>query len=169
MRTLTLLLLTILLLSVCSGQDKRMGFNYKNSQTVDDNQPVFRKNYMRWESRYDTTVANKGDESCEHDWIQKEKQSSMTSCCVLHDERGCPDNWDRDELICRKCLRKIIVQEERYFPQSEVDRARRERQTQNEYEELNKRIDSARKQESLQRFDEVLNELAPIIHKKGKP
>lgn len=73
------------------------------------------KLWQEWKSEWDIdTVLNVGDEKCFHDWVKENlRMPSTISCLVFHDSRGCPDNWGREEWICRKCLRDVIVSENR--------------------------------------------------------
>lgn len=68
-----------------------------------------------WISVWGTVkVLNEGDEDCLHEWVKQNiREASMTSCAVLHDSRGCPNDWGREEWICKKCLRNIITHEDR--------------------------------------------------------
>jgi len=73
-------------------------------------------------------ILNVGDEKCLHQWVKESvKIYSMTSCAVFHDNRGCPNNWGKEEWICKLCLRDIFTSEDRIIipqkekPQSEFE------------------------------------------------
>lgn len=119
-----LLILTLLLSFSAQAQD-----GYFNPLPY-QNQPT------QWESRWDTSVIAPGKPDCEHNWVGKPDEPSVTFCAVLHDARGCPDHWGRVERICSRCLRKEIIQEERFFPQKELDRVDRDRKKREEYRRL---------------------------------
>lgn len=64
-------------------------------------------------STYDTTVLNKGKDSCIHAFVSERQTFSMISCAVYHGDTGCPDNWLNIKSICEHCLRHIHVKETR--------------------------------------------------------
>lgn len=92
----------------------------------------------RWagyESRWNPSkTIYEGDKNCLHDWCKKDIRSfSSISCAVLHDSRGCSNNWGQEEWICRKCLRDILVSEDRtIIPQKEKPKT--------EFEKLKERV-----------------------------
>ncbi len=95
------------------------------------------QNYIDyWSYRSDwnlTLVEYLGDTTCQHSWVEENiRNNSMTSYCVLHDARGCPDGRGRKQKICRKCLRKEIWAESRIIIPTEKQET--------EIEILNKRL-----------------------------
>lgn len=65
---------------------------------------------------FDTTVKNEGKciAHCNHEWVGEITKRSLFSCAVYHGAAGCPDNWLKQNSICRICLKKIYVEELRY-------------------------------------------------------
>ena len=64
-------------------------------------------------STYDTTILNKGKDSCKHVFVEEIQPFSFMSCAVYHGDTGCPDNWLNVKSICENCLRHIHVKETR--------------------------------------------------------
>jgi hypothetical protein len=86
----------------------------------------FADNGRLWDTYWDLhSVEFEGDTLCQHDFaIEKKSKGLKYGCLVLHDIRGCPDNWDQKIMICRKCLRKVVYHERRELievPKSEME------------------------------------------------
>lgn len=64
-------------------------------------------------SKIDTVELNKGDLSCVHIFVEKDKQPTANTCAVNHGELGCPDTWINTAVICQKCLRHLTIKEQR--------------------------------------------------------
>ena len=60
-------------------------------------------------STYDTTILNKGKDSCTHVFVSEKPTFSNIGCAVYHGDTGCPDNWLNLKSICEHCLRHIHV------------------------------------------------------------
>ena len=63
--------------------------------------------------KYDTTILNKGVESCSHKYANEQQPISYISCAVYHGESGCPNDWLNRKSICTICLKHIQVVESR--------------------------------------------------------
>ncbi|MFH2032677.1 MAG: hypothetical protein ABIJ40_18925 [Bacteroidota bacterium] len=79
-------------------------------------QNPFKYNYRPYSTRYDTVIENEGNINCIHKFIIKPPNDyTMSNCGVLHDSRGCSNNWEVITRICEKCYRKEVINEVRYY------------------------------------------------------
>lgn len=106
-------------------------------------QNPFKFNYQKYSTRYDITIHNEGSKDCIHDFVVDRYEGDYsTSCLVLHDSRGCPNNWEVMVQICRKCLRKEVHQEVRYYSEEQRQDSKKRMQLEEERIEEFKRLDS---------------------------
>lgn len=69
--------------------------------------------------KVDTTILNKGDKSCYHNFIYKQVNSLSMSCAVNHYNGICPDRLTNEFRICNKCfrhenLKQVFIKEDGY-------------------------------------------------------
>jgi hypothetical protein len=113
MKTLiTLITLIVIFTSISICQDTTLNAGDKLSIFGLYN---YQHDYQPWESEWILQeIVFVGDTTCEHSFAtKKESKNGRIGCCVLHDSRGCPDNWDKLTKICRKCYREEVWYENR--------------------------------------------------------
>lgn len=109
----------ILIIILFSSIESKSQVIYNNITNLGYTNEFIYQSNLRCISKYDTTILNKGLESCKHDWAIKDNPNGYmgigknVSCLVNHGITGCPDEWENYNIICTVCLKHLNISEKR--------------------------------------------------------